>query len=933
MKILAALIGALVALFPRAAYAQSAPVVYEAPAQNLPAGRLGADPFAAVLPSGRLLRPEGTSAVVGMNGLGVALSPDGRYAIVSNDDERLATARSLADPGIAGGYSLSVVDVESMKVASQYVDPAAKFFVGVVAARDPLNPAQTLVLASGGGTNVVYVFSLDARGRLAPDRTRPQIALPTPIDPLYADMGHAFPGTLVLSADGRTAYALNNLGSSVSAIDLRARRLLGTRPVGYFPLGAALAGNQLIVCNEGLMRYGVLPQPAVAPPFRTPPADLTRASSLTFVPIGPGGDVSDPPPGLPPPALAMDRPPDGAGIVGGAHPSAIVVAPDGAHAYVAMTAVDRIAIVELAGTPRVAGGLDLRLFPRGPFGTQPDALALSHDGKRLYVALAGLNAVAVVDASDPLRLKRLGLIPTGWYPSALALSDDDRALYVVNAKGFGIDPGFLGDRPLITTPSGRILMVGVDSNAVWSTLERIDLTGLNLVRGTYATLGAARVSKRAVKNAVVPPLGTGASRQIKHVVMVIQENKTFDSMLGDLGRGDADPSLVAFDATVTPNLHALARTYGVADNFFADAQESDEGHQFALGGIANAYTERTRLVKDGRRPLVNKNEDPEDYPRFGYIFNSLARHNLSYRDYGDLLRLSGYDEGSDPDPKVDDPTFVDVDDRFAPTSGLGGLYSLDVPAPAMLRGHIDERYPGWNLRIRDERRAREFVRDFDRLAAQHAIPRFTCIWLPADHGGFGRFIPPIPEEVADGDRALGIIVSHISRMSIWKDTAIFITPDDSQSSRDHVSVERAYAIVVSPYAKRGYVGHRHLSTAGVLKTQEELLGLAPLSLGDLLATDLGDFFTAKPSFAPYTAKPVATQTASAEGTRIAALLERTDQSAPDADLVRAGVLVDLSRQADRLARRRGAYPPAVYAARQGALFARAFAVVRGAGGE
>jgi len=45
----------------------------------------------------------------------------------------------------------------------------------------------------------------------------------------------------------------------------------------------------------------------------------------------------------------------------------------------------------------VAGGTELRLFDRGPYGTQPTALALSRDGSRLYVALTGLNAVAVIE--------------------------------------------------------------------------------------------------------------------------------------------------------------------------------------------------------------------------------------------------------------------------------------------------------------------------------------------------------------------------------------------------------------------------------------------------------------------------------------------------------------------------------------------------------
>ncbi|MBV8601428.1 MAG: hypothetical protein JO359_07675 [Candidatus Eremiobacteraeota bacterium] len=935
-----ALTGALVVLLLQAFSQAGAAVVYEAPAQNLPAGHFGTDPFSAVLPSGRLIRPQGRSAVVGMNALGVALTPDGRFAIVSNDDERLGDARSLLDPSIAGGYSLSVVDVDTMRVVSQYVSEDATYFSGIVATRDPAAPQRTLVAVAGGGNDSVSTFILSPEGKLVPDA---RIAIPGPIDPLFADAGKTFPGTLVLSADGAIAYAVNNLASTVSAIDLRARRLLTTRPVGFFPFGAALtpSADELLVCNEGLMRYGVLPQPVPIPPFRTPPADSTQASSLSFVPVAAGGDLAASPAGLArvfPGALALDRAPDGLRIAGGAHPNAVVVTRDGSYAFVALANVDRIAVVALQPAPHVIDGLDLRLFPRGPYGTQPSALALGRDG-RLYVALAGLNAVAVLDARVPARLRRLGLIPTGWYPTALALSGDERTLFVTNAKGFGADPAFVGDKPIALAPNGRVLAVAIDSNAVWSTLERIDLAGLELGHQTYATLGSTRVSKTLARNDVVPPLGSGASKKLKHVIVILEENKTFDSMLGDLvdgaGRqhGNGDPSLVSFDATVTPNLHALARTYGVADNFYSDAQESDAGHQFVLGGIASDFTERTLLVRKGRRPLINKNEDPEDYPRFGYIFNSLALHKLSYRDYGDLVRQSGYDEGSNADPKVDDPNFVDVDDRTAPTSGLGGLYSLDAPAPAILRGHVDLRYPGWNLRIRDERRAREFVRDFDLLAAEDKTPRYTFVWLPDDHGGFGKFIPPLAEEVADGDRALGIIVSHITRMPIWKDTAIFVLPDDSQSTRDHVNVERSYAVVVSPYAKRGFVGHRHLSTASVLKTEEELLGLPPLSLGELLATDLADFFTARPNFAPYTAKPVATQTASAEGIRIAALLEGIDQSAADADPVRTGTLVDLSRRADRLARERLHYRPSEYAAMQGALFARALAVVRDRGGE
>jgi hypothetical protein len=240
--------------------------------------------------------------------------------------------------------------------------------------------------------------------------------------------------------------------------------------------------------------------------------------------------------------------------------------------------------------------------------------------------------------------------------------------------------------------------------------------------------------------------------------------------------------------------------------------------------------------------LITTNEDPEDYPRAGYIFNSLAARGLTYRDYGDFVRLSGYDEGESEDAKVDDPEFDGADDLFAPTRGLGGRYSLNVSAPRVLADHIDLDYPGWNARIRDIRRAHEFIRDYDALARAAAIPRYTHIWLPAN-------------SAADSDRALGIIVEYLTHLPTWRTTAIFILPAAARTMRDHVSARRSYVIVVSPYARRKYLDMRHFSTASVLKTEEELLGLPALSIGDLLTSDLTPMFAPHADETPFRALP------------------------------------------------------------------------------
>jgi DNA-binding beta-propeller fold protein YncE len=826
-------------------------VVFSAPAAHSPAGptSLG-DIFGRILPSGRIVHPAGTSVVVGIRAQALTLTPSGRFAIVCNDDPLQAAATSLLDPQTTGGYTLAVVDTTTMTVVSRYSDASESFSSGVVAVPDPLDAGNTLVFASGGNGNVVYVFDLDATGTIKRDAQH-TIAIAASSDARFASVNRAFPSALVANTLGTRVYAIDRLGNDVAQIDTSTRGIAGMPvPVGFSPFGAAVADAGLLVANEGLLSYMFAPAPTPAPPFETVPSDLARASSLSIVPQNPDGSLG--------PSVAayapLDRTPDGVRDIGGAQPAAVVAMRRRPYAFVAMSNVDRIATINLAAAaPVVAGGTELRLYNRGPYGTQPVALALAPSERRLYVALAGIDAIAVLDTADPRHLHRVGLIPTGWYPSALALSRDGRFLFVANAKGIGTDRGFTGDQASAFDARGRVTAVREDGSALWSTLERIDLSTVDLRKSTPLALSYLRTIAPAKPNRLIPQrFETGGSTAVKHVVFILQDGKSYDAMLGDLTDasgnpyGAGDPTFAAFDASVAPNLHALARTYALAGNFFGDADEPGTGSQFAAGGIATSFTQRTSLAR-------NSAEDPEDYPRAGYIFDTLALRGKTYRDYGDLLRVSGYDDGTASDPKTDDPAYVSPADQLAPTQSLGGLYALTVPAPLALSGHVDLTYPGWNVRIRDTRRAQEFVRDFDTYVKSDTMPAFTYIWLPATRpaGAAAGTTPPLEESVSDADRALGTIIDYLTHIPQWSSTAIFITPSDALGSRDHVAPSRTYAIVVSPFAKHHYLGMRHLSTASVLKTEEEILGLPALSLGDALASDLSDFFTLKPDPTPY----------------------------------------------------------------------------------
>ncbi|MBV8198069.1 MAG: bifunctional YncE family protein/alkaline phosphatase family protein [Candidatus Eremiobacteraeota bacterium] len=741
-------------------------IIYSAPAGTRPTGADRIHPSNAILPDGRVVAPLGTSAFAGANPFGLALTADGRYAILSNG---------------GSASSLTVIETRTMRQAGVFREPGA-LLTGVAVVADG-REAGTTILASDAAAGVVRTFALSGDGQISADGS----AIALPPDGKRA----AFPTGIAVSPDDRMAYVADTYGSRIIPIDLAQRTALAPVAAGDFPMHVAVGANRVIASATGLSRYTAAAVPTSAPQFAAPTFDPSVSSSLTVFELLTSSAIGDPA------SVPMDPAPDGTQNVGGAAPSAAILSRDGQYAYVALANVDRIAVVALHPQPHVMRGLDLRLYPGAPYGAQPSAEALSPDGKRLYVALAGLNAVAVLDARRPTRY-RYGLIPTGWYPRAMQLSRDGRYLYVTAAKGVDGDP----------------------------MLQRVDLKRTYLVRATLDALRYNRTPRVAQFNPVIPPLRSNRrSEVIDHVVYVAFGSQGYDAMLGDLtdasGRpyGNGDPALNRYPASVTPNLHALARTYGLAENFYAADAVPEIAREYSLAGGATLYQQSMAEAGASATLLGEHGGDPEDYGRSGFIFNALARAGLTYRDYGALLRLSGFD---------------------------GSLYHLNVPALAALGGNVDLQYSSADPKLAASSRADEFVKDLQRYVDADQMPNFIYVSLPAMSYGAA---------VSDEDRALGKIVAYVSHTPHWSSTAIFVAGEGLDGSlSDHVSPLRSYAIVVSPLAKRGYLGDAHLSEPSLLKTEEEIFGLPPLTLSDLLASDLSAFFTAAPSPEPYQAQ-------------------------------------------------------------------------------
>jgi hypothetical protein len=165
------------------------------------------------------------------------------------------------------------------------------------------------------------------------------------------------------------------------------------------------------------------------------------------------------------------------------------------------------------------------------------------------------------------------------------------------------------------------------------------------------------------------------------------------------------------------------------------------------------------------------------------------------------------------------------------------------------------------MNIPDQYRAYWFAQDVRKLflSGRQPMPHFINIALCSDHGSDPdpkHGYPYVASFMADNDMALGRIVEFLSHTKYWKNMAIFVTQDDAGSENDHIDAQRSVLLVISPWAKRHYVSHRHTTVVSFHRTLYEIFGLPPLSLVDALANDFSDCFTTHPDFTPYVHVPI-----------------------------------------------------------------------------
>jgi hypothetical protein len=253
----------------------------------------------------------------------------------------------------------------------------------------------------------------------------------------------------------------------------------------------------------------------------------------------------------------------------GSNPNDMKLSNDG-RLFVACSNDNTVHVIDTV-TRRKVEVISTTISAQAPEGSTPDALAIDQARHLLFVANADNNDVAVVNIADPKQSEVAGFIPTGWYPSALALSRDGRRLFVGNSKGEAGHADLKGP--------GSPLASRWDSDESVKTLQKgsiefVDIANLRKQLPVYTKQVIANspyndsqltVARRTKMPSVIPS-AVGAGSPIQHVIYIIKENRTYDQVFGDITKGNGDVRLTIFGQRTTPNQHALAGQFVLLDN-------------------------------------------------------------------------------------------------------------------------------------------------------------------------------------------------------------------------------------------------------------------------------------------------------------------------------------------------------------------------------
>lgn len=743
-----------------------------------------------VVSADQYIKPYGTRTVIN----------DGKImsSVVSPDGTHLAA--TVTD----GDASLLIIDLTTGQIQQKIGTNAAdtlRIGSNAVGQEGPTySPdGKQLWLGQAGGYTK---FTVNEDGTLA---------APTAVPIPAQGTKQALAAGAAFSADGATVYAAVNGQNRVVALDAATGTLLRSWTVGTAPRGIALAGGKLYVSNEG-------GRAAKA-------GDTTLNSYGTDVPANPDtgasttGTVSVIDPAADSDAVTT--------LAVGLHPTAVRAAKGAV--FVTNTADNSVSVIDTR-KGKVVQTIATQPWPEAAVGYEPDDVTLTGDG-RLLVTLGRANAVAVFRYNSPQQPARyIGLLPTDYFPSGITAVGEK--VVVANTRGVdALRPDSAGHNTHDTTSSLTQFTLPADGVVRARTAD--------VFRQNGWTPGSVTTARGSHARPVPVPVRLGDPSTIKHVFLLVKENRTYDQLFGDLPQGDGDSALTQFGTNVTPNQHALAQQFGLYDNFYDIGTNSAEGHNWLMQSDDPEYTESS--AGEYTRSYDTEN-DVLGHQKTGFIWTGAQAAGKSVKDFGEFQSLETKPAGA-----TWQNLYCDTKDMAA--TGAGTAYPIKTGSviPSLNKVSV-QGFPLFDLEVPDIYKEQIWKQDFDRSGPAN----LNMFWFSDDHTG-GPANPAA--EVADNDLAVGRMVDTISHSKYWKDSAIFVVEDDSQAGLDHVDGHRAPVQVISPYAAHGTVDSHYYSQIMMVRTIEQILGIHPMNQLDSAATPMYGAFTPKPDDTPFTAVP------------------------------------------------------------------------------
>ncbi|MDQ2864425.1 MAG: YncE family protein, partial [Bacteroidota bacterium] len=633
------------------------------------------------LPNGWSLTPSGRGYLLGDLPLNIAVSSSKKLMAVTNNGQST--------------QSIQLIDVASGNILDNIV--IAKSWMGLKFSND-----EKYLYASGGNDNWILKYAIKNNKLILNDSLKLGAKWPNKISPAGIDIDDKKNLLYVVTKENNSLYILNTITKKIMGqykLDDQAYTCLLSPDKKYLYI-SCWGCDKLYIFNTATKKF-------------------------------------------------IDK------ISVGDNPNDLCLTKNGKFLFVANANDNSVSVIN-TNAKKVIETLTSSLYPNAPQGSTTNGVALSPDEKTLYIANADNNCLAVFDVSEPGNSKSKGFIPTGWYPTCVKALG--KKIFVTNGKGFSSFANPDGPSPVaksekVTYQEGEIAKKTHSqyiAGLFIGTMSIIDVPGekqlaeysQQVYNNTPYTKQKETISQGEKNNPI--PEKVGDPSPIKYVFYIVKENRTYDQVLGDVTSGNGDTSLVLFGKNITPNEHKIVNDFALLDNFYVDAEVSEDGHNWSLGAYATDYLEKNWPTNYGGRGGSYAGEGTSKIAnnKNGFIWDDCERAGVSYRTYGEFA------------------------DNYKP----------NIP---VLKDHLCPYFTGWNLGVRDTIRFNQWKKDFDSLVSVNALPHLNTLRFPNDHTQGMRKGAPTPfAYAADNDLAVGLFLDHLSKSPVWKQSVVFILEDD-----------------------------------------------------------------------------------------------------------------------------------------------------------